>query len=414
LQITIHRGSREIGGTCIELATRQSRILLDLGEPLHPDSRPLDPAALQPDAVLVSHPHQDHYGLIDKLDPQVPVYIGALGKALIDATRVFLDRPRPGNSFRHFSGREPFVIGDFTVTPWLVDHSAADAYAFLIEAQGQRLFYSGDFRSHGRKQVLFERLLQHPPRDIDLLFMEGTMMRRDNSEFPSEQQVEQRLVECLAQQENMAFLIASSQNIDRLVSAYRACLASGKTLVVDAYTAWVLELMGRVSRRMPAMHWPQLQVYVSSGQYETLKRYRDDYFKSFVSRIWHHRITKEELEARPADYLFFAKMSHFRRMRRFKAFGRLSLIYSQWLGYLDYANDAYYGAEEIAALRDDPEVDFVYAHTSGHAPLPDLQRLARALAPRALVPIHTEYADDYGDHFANIVRVDDDVPFSLG
>jgi ribonuclease J len=36
-------------------------------------------------------------------------------------------------------------------------HSAYDAYSLLIGADGQRLFYSADFRGHGRKAALFEQ-----------------------------------------------------------------------------------------------------------------------------------------------------------------------------------------------------------------------------------------------------------------
>ena len=42
-------------------------------------------------------------------------------------------------------------IGPFRITPQLVDHSAFDAYALLVEADGKRVYYSGDFRAHGRK-----------------------------------------------------------------------------------------------------------------------------------------------------------------------------------------------------------------------------------------------------------------------
>ena len=55
-----------------------------------------------------------------------------------------------------------------------MDHSAYDAYALLVEADDRRLFYSGDLRAHGFKGSLFERLAQNPPRDIDVLFLEGT------------------------------------------------------------------------------------------------------------------------------------------------------------------------------------------------------------------------------------------------
>jgi len=49
----------------------------------------------------------------------------------------------------------------------LIDHSAYDSYVFLIEAEGKRLVYSGDFQGHGRKGKSPTSLLEHPPKDID-------------------------------------------------------------------------------------------------------------------------------------------------------------------------------------------------------------------------------------------------------
>ena len=118
------------------------------------------------------------------LRPGTPVYIGKLARSLIDATQVFIGKSRYALDFHDFKAWQPFAIGGFTITPYLVDHSAADAYAFLIEAEGKRLFYSGDLRSHGRKGKLFENLLKHPVRDIDALFLEGTMLHRENNLFP--------------------------------------------------------------------------------------------------------------------------------------------------------------------------------------------------------------------------------------
>ena len=86
MKINIHRGANEIGGTCIQLSTEKTTILLDLGLPLRKDSKELDVAALKPDAVFISHPHQDHFGLIEALDHNIPVYMGELSKNLINAT----------------------------------------------------------------------------------------------------------------------------------------------------------------------------------------------------------------------------------------------------------------------------------------------------------------------------------------
>ena len=47
---------------------------------------------------------------------------------------------------RFYRDQRPFEIGPFRITPLLVDHSAFDAYALLVEADGRRLCNSGDFR----------------------------------------------------------------------------------------------------------------------------------------------------------------------------------------------------------------------------------------------------------------------------
>ncbi|MHB8111700.1 MAG: MBL fold metallo-hydrolase, partial [Syntrophorhabdaceae bacterium] len=123
MKITIHRGAQEIGGTCIQLSTATTTILLDMGLPLSAESRKLDVSSFRPDAVLISHPHQDHFGLIDALDPSVPVYIGELGKRLIDAPRMLLGKAPHTNQFCYFKSWQHVSVGDFTITPYLVDHS---------------------------------------------------------------------------------------------------------------------------------------------------------------------------------------------------------------------------------------------------------------------------------------------------
>ncbi len=42
MRILIHRGSSEIGGTCIELSAKNTKILLDIGAPLNPENQKFD------------------------------------------------------------------------------------------------------------------------------------------------------------------------------------------------------------------------------------------------------------------------------------------------------------------------------------------------------------------------------------
>lgn len=413
MQIIIHRGTHEIGGTCIQLSTDKTTILLDLGLALKKDSNDPDLTGLKIDGVLISHPHADHFGLIDIVDKQVPVYIGELGHRLINTTRVLLGKELYQNNFQYFMKWKPFHAGDFKITPYLVDHSATDAYAFLVEAEGKRIFYSGDFRGHGRKSVLFEEIISKPPKNIDLLFMEGSMLKRGNGEFPTEAAVEKKILEVIKEQKNITFLICSSQNIDRIVSAYRACLPAKKTLVLDFYTAWVLEQMKMVTENVPAMNWNNIRVYAEYGQDKKLKA-NPEYFGDFRQRVYaKYRIRKEELYAHPEKYVCISKISKFRVIDAYKKNGAVNVIYSQWRGYLDNPDYQSFGSKQIAAYRDDPMVNFVYAHTSGHAPVKDLQRFAKALNAKKLIPIHTEYAVTFNKYFDNVLQMQDEKKLSL-
>lgn len=415
MKLIIHKGSHEIGGSCIQLTQETINILLDMGLPLREESKPVDVKSLKPGAVFVSHPHQDHYGLIDNLDPSIPVYISELGHRLIDCARIFSGSHLLSNDIQHFKHRVPVVIAPFRITPYLMDHSAPNSFAFLVEAGGQRLFYTGDLRAHGRKGVVFEGLVRNPPRDIDVLLMEGTMLKRTSDDFPTESAVEDKIADTIRGQTNTSFIICSGQNIDRIVSAFRACKKTDKILVVDVYGAWVLEKMKLVSDKVPNMDWDRVKVIVSKDQYFQYEIVRDnpDFFGDFQGEIFksEHRVKKEEILDSPSDYVQVVRLSGARYIERYLGKDPVNIIYSQWQGYLEDIDAKGVGA--LSRLRADPRIDFVYAHTTGHALLEDLKKLADAISPKALIPIHTDYPEDYCGQFENTVLLKDSEEFDI-
>jgi len=261
MTLTIYKGTDEIGGSCIGLRTENTRILLDYGTPLKRNSEKIQIADTV-DAILISHPHQDHFGEIETISDDIPVYCGELSLQLMNATRIFTGKKVFRNNFKFFDAWESFEIGDFKITPYLVDHSATDAFAFLVEAQGQKVLYSGDFRSNGRKSMLYDRLLKEETlQNLDLLLMEGTMIQRDNGEFLDEESVEKKIYETIKDSNAISFMISSSQNIDTLVSAFRACRRSGKVFVIDIYTAWILEKASEFSPSLMTLNVHDVRVY---------------------------------------------------------------------------------------------------------------------------------------------------------
>ena len=85
MKIKIHRGENQIGGSIIEIATLNTKILLDVGAEITDDKEPELPEVeglfdyKGYDAVFLSHYHADHIGLAGKIYKDIPIYIG--GKA---------------------------------------------------------------------------------------------------------------------------------------------------------------------------------------------------------------------------------------------------------------------------------------------------------------------------------------------
>jgi ribonuclease J len=87
-----------------------------------------------------------------------------------------------------------------------------------------------------------------------------------------------------------------------------------------------------------------------------------------------------------------------RDLERAKALTGASVIWSQWEGYLKEGPAAQLKAD-CAARR----IPFEIIHTSGHASVADLKRLAAAVRPKMLIPIHTFEAKRFPELFRNVM-----------
>jgi len=402
LEIIIHRGAEEIGGSCVQIKTGQHSILIDAGLPLGETASTVNLATLNIDAVLISHPHQDHYGLIDDLAPSVPVYIGKIAGKLIAATRIFTGRTPLQNNFHYFKAGSSFEITPFRITPFLVDHSASDAFGFIVEADGQRMIYSGDFRAHGRKRKIFENFIKHPPQNIDLLLMEGTMMGRNGEKYQTEADIEAQMVNVLNDTVGAVFLVCSGQHIDRLCTAFRASRRSGRTFVVDIYTAWILQILSEHFDSTPHFTLKGIRVLArgASAKNHYLKIKDNSYFKQFINDIYKNEnvITEAEIAATPHQY--FIKNCRIDVLLKKLNQQQTGIIYSQWSGYLEKEKCKQFDWR-LAALKSDSDVAFHHIHTSGHAFKQDLHRYLNAIKPKVVVPIHTECGDEYVKEFSS-------------
>lgn len=431
MQLIIHRGTHEIGGSCIELESKNGRIVLDIGMPLVDergeqfDFRPyrklngpqlidknilpgvsgmyrFDDSKKSPDALLISHPHLDHFGLLHFVNPALPLYMSKGCHKLIELSYYFNEAAFDFEKIELVTPWKLFNIADFTITPYLVDHSGFDALAFLIEADGTRLFYSGDFRGHGRKHIVFDKIIKDPPESIDYLLLEGSHIEETDGDYDTEEAVELGLVELLNNKEKLYFIATSSQNIDRIVSIYRACKKTNRTFVIDPYTALILESIKSVSFAIPQHDWGNNMKVLFTDSRHTKLLQKD----SILGRFEKSEVKYEDIIKDKGRYLIKDTFALRNKFDADKNLSNTTLIYSMWKGYLE-------DDKELQAFWDRNNVQIIHAHTSGHAHVADLKKFADALNPKTIIPIHTFSPDKFPELFNNVKILNDGERFKF-
>lgn len=410
LILTVHRSTTEIGGNCIELRVGDDRLILDVGRPLDApsDAVGLLPKSLDlsgpPAHVVISHPHQDHYGLIGELPASWPVYAAPATEALIRLTsRLF--GTGPSRNFARLVSGASSSIGCFSVKPILIDHSAFDAHMLLIEGGGKRVLYTGDFRRHGRKAGLVDRLMQDPPSSIDILLMEGTNLG-SNKPSRTEAGLEDDFVDLFQQTSGRVFVAWSAQNVDRTVTLYRAALKTGRTLVVDLYTAEVMTTLAEFGR-LPQPDWAKVKVIITPS---LARMYRRRGESDFVDRMAVNGVSARTLEKNGGRWVVMIRPSLARDLAKsgVTITADDAWSFSQWSGYLTQPDGR--------ALEDwfsSGGASAKHIHTSGHASPNDLRAFAAAISPGRLVPIHGVSWDGELPGFPPIRRLADGEPMRV-
>ena len=254
MYIKIHRGTGQIGGNIIEVGTKQTRLIFDAGSNLPPldDRKFSDPVEIQGltygdaafDAVFISHHHNDHCGLIDRILPGIPIWSGKETGRILNVISDFTDgKPsRVTDFFTDGANCLPCQIGDIRVTPIGVDHSAYDAYMFLIQADGKSLLYTGDYRAVEEIPGEIRNLLGITGK-LDVMITEGTniraVQRGAGRTLRDEDMIRFEAEKIMQGHAGTVFVLCSSTNEARIRAVNTACAQAGRVSCQDLFTAVV-------------------------------------------------------------------------------------------------------------------------------------------------------------------------------
>ena len=80
-----------------------------------------------------------------------------------------------------------------------------------------------------------------------------------------------------------------------------------------------------------------------------------------------------------------------------------------WKGYLERSEPL----QKLKQWTEDNGIPFKFRHTTGHAQEKDLKRLAKALSPQVLIPIHSFHGELFSKFFKNVHQLEDGEKFEV-
>ena len=414
MNIKIHRGLDQIGGCITEIWTETSRVFIDFGQNLPGNGEPTTPEEdeelvtlifsqnkKQHEAVFYTHGHEDHVGLFEYIPDNVPQYMSEGTKGLLEIkygvlyesanlrVNELLEKEFGSQEYddsfnkliyadnkckllnkidvwKRTSPRkapESISVGDIKVTPFFNCHSIYDSHMFLIEADGKRIWHTGDYRVHGYMgKGLFPTLKKYAT-NIDVLITEGTMLKREDKCI-LEVEVSRKMASVM-QAFKYVFVLASATDIERLAAINEAVKEAKKPLCIWSIfmkktMEFFTERESKVSRGLFSFN----PLFFSERLYGKLKR------RGFVMVVGTSQIerVKKLIQKLPQEETL--------------------LIYSSWDGYYKIpkqvlANSRYKEFRDMFH-------NVVDIHTSGHADRRTIEKVIEIVNPKEVICIHKE------------------------
>ena len=413
MEIKIHRGLDQIGGCITEIWTDSSRVFIDFGQNLPSNGKA---ATLEEDALMVAdiirnnekehqavyytHAHEDHVGLFRYIP--LEQYIGEGSKELLlikyktllerdkmaidechqlqepskekeelleenyRTTKGLIDKLKAFKTWKRTALKEspsPITIGDIRVTPFFTCHSIYDAHMFLVEADGKRIWHTGDYRLHGYMSKGLFPMLRRYATNIDVLITEGTMLGRKDKCI-HECEVSRKMASVM-QAFKYVFVLASATDIERLASIKVAAENAKKPLcILSLFMKRTMEFFTERESSLSRGLFSFAPLFYTDKLYGKLKH------RGFTMVVGTSQVdrVKKLLDSLPQEETL--------------------LIYSTWDGY-------YKNAEQIKANSKYKEFremfyNVVDIHTSGHADKATIRKVIETVRPKEVICIHKE------------------------
>ena len=206
-----------------------------------PDIAPLKQAGIAPDALIITHGHEDHIGAVTWLWPHwgCPIWASPLAAAMLRYR--FAERGLSTSAIQVFSPSDAFEVGEFTFRPLPITHSIPESCALLMQTPAHRILHTGDWKldpapllgpavSEGQFRAL---------APVELVIGDSTNAMEPGHSL-SEADVARTLEKTIAACTGRVVVSCFASNLARIYAAAQAAQACGRRIA----------LAGRAMQRM--------------------------------------------------------------------------------------------------------------------------------------------------------------------
>ncbi|PIR29624.1 MAG: hypothetical protein COV38_09710 [Bdellovibrionales bacterium CG11_big_fil_rev_8_21_14_0_20_38_13] len=385
LEVRPFGGLKQIGSNMVQFKAANTHIILDCGI-LFPDDDSFDINYLipdysdleEPEALIISHGHEDHIGAIVHFVtrfPKVPIHAPPFAIELI---RLKLKEEALGAKIISYGPNDKIEFKDFIIHPIAVNHSIPDTYGLFFKPTNPKehwgLFYVSDFKvdfnSPYEPPFDFTRLSKLS-RDCELRFLlaDSTNILSKKLKTTSEADLIPELGAIFESHKDRIFITTFASNIHRIQTIISLAEKTKKKVVLYGRS---MKNYSEIAHRMGILNFDPKTLRDA----ESIEPHRKDIvviasgcqgdFRSAMNRIVNG--SDRFFSLRKSDLVIFSS----------KAIpGNEKSVNSLINGIYELGAEAITDSDALI-------------HASGHPGKEDLKMLCDAYKPHVLIPIHGE------------------------
>jgi ribonuclease J len=430
-------GTGEIGGNKILLTESGSKVFLDFGKSYAQEGEYFDFPLLQPrepthllglgilpdlkgfykgqeeeheiDAIVLSHPHGDHWDYTRFVKDSVPIYCAPLTRKVILAREMSsaggistdykvasLTGTRGKEVWKTFEEMPPattHTVEEIQIQSFEVDHSIPGCYGMIAETRGGTVVYTGDVRVAGPRKALTEKFVEQAAKsEPEALIVEGTNV--GEASISSEDEVRMKsgiIVGATSQLVVASFAAGDTQRINTFLTVAKEC---GRKLALSMKQAFMLlELRGDPSYDGPNLDDKDIQIFRKDKK--TQREYEKEVIERFPDRV----VDSTDVNVTQDKVILAASFLDFNELFELNPKPGSVFILSQSEPFNEEMEIDHRKLTNWLARYGLP---LYQAHASGHAKPHELKWLIKTINPKKAYLIHTEQPALYQKYLGDL------------